>query len=255
MKNKINVLSVRVFGIIVFIAVFTFSAATCSGQSGGGGKTINSLEELKKYLDSQPANSQDKPIKVSMAANEPMLPKISEVLNSAGKYVSLNLTGNILKTIPDGAFLDMVASKGCETLVGITIPDNVTSIGRAAFYGCTKLASVIIPNRVTTIEDQVFEGCTSLTSVIIPSSVTRIEDRVFFECTSLTSVTIPNSVTRIGEYAFICTSLASVTFQGTISSLHIRAFYAGLSEKYLAEGIGTYTTTAPVNGNSKWKKQ
>jgi len=28
-----------------------------------------------------------------------------------------------------------------------------------------------------------------------------------------------------------------------------------LKEKYLAEGIGTYTTTAPVNYDSKWTKQ
>jgi len=28
-----------------------------------------------------------------------------------------------------------------------------------------------------------------------------------------------------------------------------------LQEKYLAGGIGTYTTTAPVNENSKWTKK
>jgi len=32
-------------------------------------------------------------------------------------------------------------------------------------------------------------------------------------------------------------------------------FYGDLIKNYLAEGIGTYTTTAPVNNNSKWTKQ
>jgi hypothetical protein len=282
MKNKLNVLSVRVFGIIAFMTVFTFSAATCSGQSGGGGKSINSPEELKKYLDSQPANSPNNPIKVSMGANAPMLPKIKDVLNSAGKYVILNITGNALTTIPENAF------RGCETLVSITIPDSVTSIDDFAFFQCKSLTSVTIPNSVTFIGESAFAictsltsltigngitriptkafwGCTSLTSITIPNSVTDIWDKAFLECTNLTSITIPNSVTSIGWETFnFCTSLTSVTFQGTIApnnlyskwDYYIQTSFTGdLREKYLAGGIGTYTTTAPVNADSKWTKK
>ena len=108
MKNTI-----KVFGIIAFVAVFTLSTASCSGQSSGGGKSLNSAEELKAYLNKQPANSPDKPIKVTMSANAPMLPKIQDAINSAGKYVSLNLTGNALTTIPDDAFYDDKTDKGC----------------------------------------------------------------------------------------------------------------------------------------------
>jgi hypothetical protein len=72
--------------------------------SGGGGKSFNSAEELKAYLDKQPAYSPDKPIMVTMNANAPMLPNIVRAINSAGKYVSFNISGNALTVIPDSAF-------------------------------------------------------------------------------------------------------------------------------------------------------
>jgi hypothetical protein len=235
----------KTFGIIALVAVIGFTMTACnkssgssgsnsSKSSGGGGKSINSAEELKEYLDKQPANSPDKPIKVSMGANAPMLPKIAEAINSSGKYVSLNITGNALTTIPDLAFCDKNTRKGCETLVSVIIPNSVTSIGGNAFYLCT-----------------------SLTSVTIPNSVTSIGTGAFYECKSLTSVTIGSGVTSIGYRTFEnCTSLTRVTFQGTISSDNFASYSPGdLREKYLAGGIGTYTTTAPVNENSKWTKQ
>jgi hypothetical protein len=280
MKNTI-----KVFGIIAIVAVIGFTMIACnksgsssgsnsSKSSGGGGKSINSAEDLKEYLDSQPANSPNNPIKVSMGANELMLPKIKEVLNSAGKYVSLNLTGNALSTISDFTGCKTLVSinipnnvtsigqsafLNCTSLTSITIPDSVTSIGREAFVNCTSLTSITIPNSVTSIGQGTFVNCTSLTSITIPNSVTSIGIEAFGRCTSLSSVTIPNSVTSIGGWAFgNCTSLSSVTFQGTISSNNFddnRVFEGDLREKYLAGGIGTYTTTAPVNNNSKWTKQ
>jgi hypothetical protein len=102
--------------IVPLLAVSLFSTAACTG-GGGGSKTLNRTEALKEYLDKQPANSPDKPIRVSMNTNGPMLKKISEAINSAGKYVSLNLSGNVLTTIPDGAFV------GCATLTQVTIPN------------------------------------------------------------------------------------------------------------------------------------
>jgi len=202
MKSKINVHLIRVFGIIAIVALIGFSIIACnksggrSGSSsvsessksgGGGGKSINSAEDLKEYLDKQPANSPDNPIKVSMGANAPMFPKIKEVLNSAGKYVSLNLTGNALTTIPDFAFRDENKRKGCETIVSVIIPDSVSSIGGSAFEYCTNLTSVTIGNSVKSIWMSAFAYCTKLTSVNIPNSVTNIDNGAFFRCTSLTS--------------------------------------------------------------------
>jgi len=162
-----------------------------------------------------------------------------------------NIGGNV-----GGAFL------GCTSLTSVTIPNSVTSIRDRTFSDCTSLTSVTIPDSVTSIGNYAFSGCTSLTSVTIPNSITSIGERTFDSCTSLTSVTIPNSITSIGRYAFNgCTSLARIIFQGKITPdnfSHYDAFNGDLSDKYLSRsygGIGTYTTTAPVNKNSIWTKK
>jgi len=251
--NKKTILGIAVIALTVIVA---FTA--CSG-SGGGGKSLNSAEALKEYLDKQPANSPDKPIKVAMKANDMMIGQIVGVIVSAGKYVSLDLSGSPLTEIPREAF------RGCKMLAGITIPDSVTSIGFLSFCQ-TGLTSITIPNSVTYIDSSAFERCTSLTGITIPNSVTVIGDSAFGGCTSLTSVTIPNSVTKIDPGAFGgCDNLTSVTFQGTIApdnlgedySFFVSSPFPGdLRDKYLAGGIGTYTTTAPVDWNdSIWTKQ
>jgi len=155
------------FKVIIFtlVALLAFSMVSCTGS---GGKSLNSAEDLKAYLDKQPANTPDKPIRVTMKANAPMIPNIVAAINSAGKYVSLNISGNALTTIPDNAFYDESTDKGCVLLVAITIPTSVTSIGKNAFTDCTDLTSFIIPNSVTSIGDSAFARCTGFTSVTIP---------------------------------------------------------------------------------------
>jgi len=161
MNNKFKV-------ITALAVVLVFSASACTS---GGGKSLTSAEALKEYLDKQPANSPDKPIKVTMNANDLMIEKIVTAMNSAGKYVSLNLPGNALTTIPDGAFYDESTNKGCSTLVAITIPSSVTRIGESAFYG-SALASVTIGNGLTSIGERAFELCGKLTSVKFEGTIT-----------------------------------------------------------------------------------
>jgi len=132
MKSTIKVICT----VLMALLVFSVSAYTASAQ------TINSAEALKEYLEKQPVNSLDKPIKVTISANDLMMGKIVEVINSAGKYVSLDLSGNTLTTIPNNAFFDVNKRIGCAVLVGITIPNNVTSIWNYAFGFCTGLKSV-----------------------------------------------------------------------------------------------------------------
>ena len=54
---------------------------------------------------------------------------------------------------------------GCTGLTSVTIPEGVTTIGKAAFQGCTGLTTVTIPSTVTTINNHVFDGCDHLTTV------------------------------------------------------------------------------------------
>jgi len=239
--------TIKLLGIITFVAVIGFSIAAC----GGGEKNITSADALKAYLDSQPANSPDKPIKVAMKINENMVENIKEAINSAGKYVSLNLTGSPLTTIPSGAF------RNCKSLTSITIPIGVTEIGARAFAS-TGITSITIPNSVTSIGSLAFFECEDLTSITFGSGVTTIGEQAFNGCYRLTSITIPASVTSIEYGAFVyCDGLTSVTFEGngiTIGNRAFNTFEDGLRSEYRTNGTGTYTKRV-VDNVDNWSKQ
>jgi len=218
--------------IVSIIAIIVFSTAACFGQSSDGGKIVNSAEELKAYLESQPANSPEKPIKVTINANEQMIKDIAEAINSSGKYVSLNLSGNTLTVIPDDVFSDwsdINNLKGCTTLTGITIPNSVTTIGGRAFAFCTSLTSVTIPDSVTTIGEFAFDGCTSLTSITIPDSVTSIANHAFNGTPWLNNQ--PNGLVYAGKVALgykgDMSSNISITLLDGTKGIAGQAFYEG----------------------------
>lgn len=108
----------------------------------------------------------------------------------------------------------------CSDLISVTLPNSITSIGRETFRGCASLTSVTIPSSVSSIEYRAFDNCSSLTSIKIPNSVKHIESRAFYECSGLTSIEIPNSVTSIGAYAFSnCSSLASIEIPESVNNI------------------------------------
>ena len=141
-----------------------------------------------------------------------------------------------LSGITDNAF------DGCVSLVKITLPEQITSIGNSAFNGCNNLKNIDIPDSVTSIGDYAFRGCSSLTSVTIPDSVTTIGGYTFEYCSSLTSVTIGDSVTTMGNYAFWgCKALTSVTIGDSVTTMGDYAFY--YCESLTSVTIGDSLTT------------
>ena len=61
------------------------------------------------------------------------------------------------------------------SLIDVILPNNVTSIGKGAFYGCESLQSIDIPSSVTSTSDNAFLGCSSLQNLSIPEGVTYFE--------------------------------------------------------------------------------
>ena len=191
-----NTIMVAYFALTLVIG---FSTAACSDS--GGGKIVNNANELKAYLDSQPSNSPEKPIKVAMNANNLEFEYITAAIMSSGKYVSLDFSGSPITTIPDTAFFDEDTfdedkMEGCTGLTDIILPKNVISIGNAAFAFCTSLKIITIPDSVTSIGETAFYRCTSLTSVTIGNGVTSIGERAFYGCTNLTTINVANNNTE-----------------------------------------------------------
>ncbi len=156
-----------------------------------------------------------------------------------------------LTSISEGAFSG-------SSITQVTLPDNITSIGKSAFLTCKSLTDINIPSGVTSIEGGAFFSCTSLNSVTIPSSVTSIGHSAFFNCSNQTSISvalgntrydsrdncnaiietssntliagckntvIPNSVTSIGDFAFHgCSGLNSVTIPNKVTNIGIGVF-------------------------------
>ena len=84
-----------------------------------------------------------------------------------------------------------------EEVSSVQVADGITAIPDDAFWGCETLVDVTLPQTVRTIGKGAFGQCVNLTQVNIPEGVTSIGDSAFFLCGSLTQLTIPDSVTSI----------------------------------------------------------
>ena len=147
-------------------------------------------------------------------------------VTSIGKDAFRNCGSLIDVTIPNSVISIGAEAFAYSGLTSVTIPDSVTSIGNGAFLNCHSLTSVTISNGVTTIAENTFMYCNSLTSVIIPDGVISIERSAFYKCTNLASVTIPNSVTSIGDFAFsVSQRLTNVTIPDSVTNIGASAFY------------------------------
>jgi hypothetical protein len=246
-------------GVLAIAALLCLVFVSCPIETDPPDEINSQLDSTLKRL---PANTADNPHTIILSVSN--LRGIRGVLNAnLTKYVYLDLSGSTLTSIGDYAFSNETTWKGCTTLVGITIPDSVTSIGEGAFIHCNNLANVTIGNSVASIGNDAFSGCTSLMSIsvpagnqayssadgilynknkttlliypagktdtafTIPDSVTSIERDAFSLCASITSITIPNSVITIKFGAFqVCQNLASVTMPDSVISIGDFAFHA-----------------------------
>ncbi len=128
--------------------------------------------------------------------------------------------------------IESEAFKGCTSLISVSIPDSIVSIGANAFQGCSNLTSINVAagNTVFSSHEGVLysttqtETKTVVTLVSYPmgksgnytvkAGVTIIGDYAFDSNTRLTGITINKDVEVISNYAFQnCTNLITVTFE------------------------------------------
>ena len=139
------------------------------------------------------------------------------------------------------------------SIISITIPDTIKSIGDYAFM-MTSLTSVYIPNSVETIGIYAFAMSQHLTEITFEenSRLTEISTFAFYGASLVTSIEIPRSVTHIRSTAFaLATALTSLTFEEGSQLIEIEtntfAMAANLEDLVLPEGLLTIGEMAFTN--------
>ena len=156
--------------------------------------------------------------------------------------------------------IDEIAFALCESLVSVTLPEGLISIGGNAFYGCSNLSDITLPEGLQSIGDFAFPDCKSLKNITLPLSLVDIGDNPFamtavninlspdhprFEIldgllvdktdkrlitypysSEASEYAVPEGILAIGDYAFYaCATLSAVTLTEGIVSLGEGAFY------------------------------
>lgn len=108
----------------------------------------------------------------------------------------------------------------------LVIGDNITAIGRNAFYEFENLENVTLGKNVIQIKSSAFEKCAKLVSIIISENVKEIGWYAFKDCSTLNNVILSDSVTIIGNSAFEnCKALEKIKMSMNIESIGDYAFF------------------------------
>lgn len=163
---------------------------------------------------------------------------------------------------------NIIYTKDGKTLVlaggglnSVNLPNDLTTIGAAAFRGCESLTNIILPQSLKMIQGNAFEN-SGLTSIHLPANLTTMSENVFSDCKNLASLTVASGntkfkaednilytidgknllssavaglapdltisegVTTIGYRAFSsCTNLTSIKFPSSLSKIRWGAFF------------------------------
>ena len=217
--------------------------------------------------------------------------------NRCGSLINIEVSknNNYYKTIQGNLYSadekNLILYASAKMDVSFVIPDNVTSIGKDAFYDCRFLTSITIPDSVTSIGSYAFAYCSSLARITIGNGVKSIGDNAFYNCESLTGVyitdiaawwnikfgsgysnplsyahnlylnnelvtelVIPDGVTSIGGGAFMyCSSLTSITIPDSVTSIGGGAFnYCDSLTSIIYNGTKVEWQEIKKGDNWKW---
>lgn len=95
-------------------------------------------------------------------------------------------------------------------ITGITISDNIVSIGKEAFLGCTNLKTIEFNEGLKDIQSKAFYG-TGVTSLEFPASLENVYGWAFQNCNSLENIKFGEVTGTINEDTHKYTSITSST--------------------------------------------
>lgn len=127
-----------------------------------------------------------------------------------------------------------------ENINKVVVLDNVTSIGDYAFQDCSNLVDVELSENLTIIGKQAFYRCSNINNLTIPDSVLSIGDSAFEHCSGIQELSIGNSVTDIGKFAFAdCSNIKTLNLPDSIKNIGMGGFARCSNISNLFIGNGT----------------
>ena len=241
-----------ILGVLVCIAVFTFSEKTVFAAE----TDISLSENTVATLDSISIQSTDVTSGDYTYAIENGTAYIKKYNGSAYSVTIPTSwyyggTNYAIRKVGDSAF------EGNTSIHKLTIPSAITSLGKKAFANCTSLESIVINGNIGDLSYisselysysgySAFIGAGKNSSglkVTFGNGVTRIPAYLFStgaeksedEYAHITEITIADSVTEIGKYAFYrCFDISKIQWGNGITTIEERAFYDAQSLSVLA---------------------
>jgi glucan-binding YG repeat protein len=185
---------------------------------------------------------------------------IPSTTTSIGQYTfsGTAITGLAIEEGTAGIQLGRQAFSNCTSLNELDLK-RVTVIGSGCFQNDTAITGVTLPQEVETIGSYAFYGANNLGGdLVIPSTVTSIEEGAFAG-TSINSLTIGegNGGMTIGAYAFEkCVNLKYANLSNRIKEIRTSAFQYDTMLVWVRIADGNYTLTigdAAFSGNKHLK--
>ena len=111
-----------------------------------------------------------------------------------------------------------------DSLLSVSLPNSLSSIGHSAFFGCKSLQSIKIPKNVTSIDAYAFLNCIALKNIDLPDDLEIISESCFEGCISLKSIKLPKKLIAICHSAFSGSGLESININNNIKYICSFAF-------------------------------
>ena len=122
--------------------------------------------------------------------------------------VPSHVNGKPVTSVDEDAF-------GDTSIVSLTLPWTVVSLGEECFGACRLLETVTFSEGLQMIGYGSFVDCVSIKTLTFPASLESVGNSAFRECSGLEEVTFLGNAS-LGNMCFSdCTSLKKVTFSGT----------------------------------------
>lgn len=182
---------------------------------------------------------------IRMTANSKYKTETNNLIDITNSSIIVGCKNSTIPTsgvnkIGEEAFDRMILSGN----LNLSIPGNITKIGRSAFYECTGLSSISFSSTgLTTLLGYAFYGCTGLSSITLPStfryfgeSTTNTGGYCFGGCTNLATVYMNSISTPPTIYRGVGTNSVSISlFPSTIQKIYVKP---GTMSSYQADTNG-----------------